>query len=381
MPGLRRLAVHLTTEQAPARILRNLCTTIRETVSAELSAVAILSEAAEQLKLECISGQLEPADTPASDSVPLTLALLDRLASGEPVTPWDQATKTDLLTHLNQQGAITSPSFLGVHLKTPTKLYGILCLWRKVGAQRFTEDEKDVAQIAAELAAIAYENSLQRETLQALDFRLRVLTSQHMTEREQERHRISMAIHDDLGQDLTAVKIQLQLLGRRLPERKAEVVEQLTSIASSIDDLIQQVRRIATDLRLPVLNMGVVAAIRTHGDQFQARTGITCQVVASEDIDLDPARAIAVFRVFQESLTNVARHSEATKVKVTLTATADNLVLQVHDNGRGLSDHRPELSSLGILGMRERAAQFNGTLTVESRSKAGTTVTMNIPLI
>lgn len=378
MAALRRLASELISQQVPGNILRHLCSSVREAVDARFSAVAVVAETPEQLKLECVSGQTA-LEHPVISGDSLSFDFLSSLTPERMLAPPGNAPGRDLLTHLDQNPP--GPAFLGVHLKTPTKLYGILYLWGKVGSDRFTEGDQDIAEIAAELAAIAYENSLQREALQTLDSRLRLLISQQMSEREQERHRISMAIHDDLGQDLTAVKIQLQLLGRRLPAKKSEVIDQLASITSSVDALIHQVRRIATDLRLPVLDLGLTRAILTHAEQFQSRTGISCDVAADPNIDLDPARAIAVFRVFQESLTNIARHAEATKVKVTVTVVADHLVLKVQDNGRGLAQNPPGLSSLGILGMRERAAQFNGIVTLESRAKGGTTVTMNLPLI
>lgn len=381
MAALRRFASELTAQRTPGDILRYLCSNICEITNSELSAVAVIAETSGELRVECVTGLLASGDPASATDVSSSVEQLARhLRRQSPVTSHHgnhRGPSTLLCPQIEADGR----SFLGVELKTQTRTYGILCLWRAIGSEHFTQTEEDRAAISAELAAIAYENSLQQQALQQLDSRLRTLTSEHMTEREQERHRISMAIHDDFGQDLTAIKIQLQLLGRQLPGAKSEVVERLSSIASSVDGLIHQVRRIATDLRLPVLDLGLIRGLRTHAQQFHARTGISCEVLADETIDLDPARAIAVFRVVQESLTNAARHSGATKVNVTLRATSERLMLQVEDNGRGFAHNFSEMSSLGILGMRERAAQLNGTLTISSRAKGGTTVTMNLPLI
>jgi signal transduction histidine kinase len=365
VPGLQRLASELTEEQAPKGILERLCSRVREILGARLTAIALVVEASQNLKIEYFDASSSVTD-PSAD-----LNAISSLVSPAGRGPEQTGPK------LQAKGA----SFLSVRLKTSTKLYGMLCLWGEVGAGPFSESAEEIANIAADLAAIAYENSLRRETVQALDTQVRLLTIQQASEREQERHRVSMAIHDDLGQDLTALKIELQFLARRLPTDRSEVIERLIALSSNVDNLIHHVRRIATDLRLPVLDLGLIPAIRDLASRFEARTSIRCNVVADDGIEVGLPYAIAIFRVLQESLTNIARHSEATKITVALRLTGDCLTLEVHDNGRGLAPNAPNTSSLGIRGMRERAAQFGGTLTIESRAKSGTTVTMRLPLI
>jgi signal transduction histidine kinase len=376
LPEVRRLARKLTAKQAPASILRHLCSRLREILDARFCILVLIGET-QQLEIECASG-LGARHLSVLRGDPFDLSALAKLVPDLTPVRRNNVSPSILPPQLAAEIGPNHP-FLGVRLSTPMKPHGILCIWGKAGG-RFKESDAEIAASMAELAAIGYENALQRESFRGWESQFRLLSNERMSAREQERRRISQALHDDLGQDLTAINIELQLLGRRPPSDRSELTERLTSIASSVDNVIHQVRRIATDLRLPVLDLGLARAIRVHASQFQARTTIGCEVVADEDVEIDLPRAIAVFRVFQESLTNVARHSGATEVKVALWVTEESVILKVQDNGRGLGQNPPDPSSLGLLGMRERAAQFNGGVIVESRAKAGTTVLMSLPL-
>jgi signal transduction histidine kinase len=150
-----------------------------------------------------------------------------------------------------------------------------------------------------------------------------------------------------------------------------------------LDEAIQSVRRIATDLRPGVLDdLGLVAAVEWAAEEFQARTGIQCHVSLPDvDIAMDPERATALFRIFQETLTNVARHANATQVNVKLVQNCD-LSLEVRDNGKGMPEKQLSAGqSLGILGMRERALLLGGELTISGGPGKGTIVKVRIPNI
>jgi signal transduction histidine kinase len=376
VPVLWQLAHELMAEQKPSSVLERLCSHTGEILDAKLSVVAIIEETQQQFKLECVTGPDGRGLPAVRDS--FDLGVLTTLVPDLTPIRLNNTRGTGLPPELATK---SGKSFLGVQLRTLTKLYGIMCLWGKSGAGRFTKADEAIAVTVADLAAVAYENSLQREALRDWESRFRALNSQQVSGREEERLRLARAIHDDLGQDLTAIKIEVRLLERKLPSDRSEVIQRLASIGSSVDNLIHQMQCIATDLRLPVLDLGLARGIRVYSEQFQARTGIICQVVADEFMDLDLPRAIAIFRVFQESLTNVACHSEATQVRVTLRRAEENVILKVKDNGRGIARNPPDSSSLGILGMRERVAQFNGNLVIHSRRAAGTTVAMSLPLI
>jgi signal transduction histidine kinase len=149
-----------------------------------------------------------------------------------------------------------------------------------------------------------------------------------------------------------------------------------------LDQTIQSVRRIGTELRPGILDdMGLVAALEWAAEDFQTRTGTRCQInLPDVDTALDPERATALFRIFQETLTNVARHADATQVDVRLGKENGNLILEVGDNGKGISDEElTAKTSLGILGMRERVLLLGGTLTISGTPGKGTTVRVLIP--
>jgi signal transduction histidine kinase len=211
---------------------------------------------------------------------------------------------------------------------------------------------------------------------------LRALAARLQTAREEERTRVAREIHDELGQALTAIKIDLTaLLPSVLPDPGSNLQRQQT-VFRLLDDAIHSVRRIATDLRPGVLDdLGLVAAIEWAVEEFQARTGIeSCVSLPDGDMALDPEPATALFRILQEALTNVARHARATRVTVQLAQQNGDLSLEVRDNGRGVQQEQlVDGRSLGILGMRERALLLAGEFSIHGTPDEGTTVKVRIP--
>jgi len=224
------------------------------------------------------------------------------------------------------------------------------------------------------------------EALEKSRLQLRALAARLQAGREEERTTVAREVHDELGQVLTAIKINLDWLERHIdnPEAKPQLDSQLERVvetAEMVDTAIQSVQRIATDLRPPILdNLGLLAAIETETRRFQQRYNIPCELqLPDEPLDLSRELGVAIFRVFQEALTNVARHAQATQVRVRLQADNAHVLLQVQDNGRGI---RPEAiidsRSLGLLGMRERAAVFGGDVAVAPIAPNGTQVTLRV---
>jgi signal transduction histidine kinase len=213
---------------------------------------------------------------------------------------------------------------------------------------------------------------------------LRALAAHLQSVREEERGRIALEIHDELGQSLTVLKMDSSWLVKRLPENQKLLIEKTESMLKLIGDTIHKVRKISNDLRPGVLdNLGIIAAIEWQAKEFQGRSGTKCELnLIPEDIDLEGERSTAVFRIFQETLTNIARHANATEVNISLVQEAGNLTLKVEDNGRGIK--KEEISnpkSLGLLGMRERAILFGGEMKIIGLPGKGTTVTLRIPLL
>jgi PAS domain S-box-containing protein len=214
--------------------------------------------------------------------------------------------------------------------------------------------------------------------LRALSERLRVV-------REEERTQMAREVHDEVGQALTALRMDVAWLEQRLAEggdRQTTVESKLRSMSKIIDTTLDAVQRIATELRPGVLDeLGLEAAIEWYLREFEKRTGIVCRFRSQLGLSpIDPARATAVFRILQEALTNVARHSVATRAKIDLTSDGERLRLEIRDNGRGIAEDRIDSSaSLGLVGMRERARALGGDIDIRGATGRGTTVTLTIP--
>lgn len=211
---------------------------------------------------------------------------------------------------------------------------------------------------------------------------LRALAGRMQTAREEERARVAREIHDELGQVLTAIKIDLNALIPSVTADPGPNSQRLQAVFWLLDGAIHSVRRIGTDLRPGVLDdLGLAAAIEWAVEEFQARTGIETYVsLPDADLALDEERATALFRILQEALTNVARHAHATRVTVHLAQEHGDLSLEVRDNGTGFQQEQLAGSrSLGILGMRERAILLAGEFNISGTREKGTTVTVRIP--
>lgn len=212
---------------------------------------------------------------------------------------------------------------------------------------------------------------------------LRALTAHVEQVREEERTWISREIHDELGQLLTGIKLDLSWVGQRLPDDQDALRAKIRTMGTLIDTTIQSVRRIAGELRPGLLDdLGLMAAIEWQVQQFQSRTGIRTRLTAEpSEIELDREHSTTAFRILQEALTNVARHAQAAAVSINLTADAKQLILKVIDNGKGITSQAlADRRAFGLLGMRERALLMGGQVTISGRPGQGTTVTLVMPL-
>jgi PAS domain S-box-containing protein len=211
---------------------------------------------------------------------------------------------------------------------------------------------------------------------------LRNLAAHFQDVREQERVTIAREIHDEVGQAMTALKIGLNRLAKRLPEATKSVRDMIANMSELTDETIQTMQRICAELRPGLLDdVGLAAAIEWQAGEFQKRMGICCEVSLDPvDTALDQDHATAMFRIFQEALTNVARHAEATIVKASLNQDARELVLIVQDNGKGITaDQVSDSTSFGLIGMRERVHPWGGSVAIRGVEGKGTTVTVRLP--
>ncbi|ULA58299.1 MAG: Putative Hybrid sensor histidine kinase [Nitrospira sp.] len=261
--------------------------------------------------------------------------------------------------------------------------------WRKDGTSfpveysSFPVIEQDLVTGAVVVFLDITDRKRAEQQLTASHDQLRKLTARLESVREEERILIAREIHDELGQALTGVKLELSLLRDQLPDVSPTVHTRLESSSGLVDATIQSVRRIATDLRPIVLDqLGLIPAIEWQTQEFQSRTGIQCRLdIYLRSAPLSQTASTAMFRIFQEVLTNVVRHAKASVVQITLQEQAGGLVLEVHDNGRGITDAElADAQSLGLVGMRERALLLGGNITFAGNTGSGTTVRVRIPL-
>jgi PAS domain S-box-containing protein len=206
--------------------------------------------------------------------------------------------------------------------------------------------------------------------------------------REEERGRIALEVHDVLGQALTALKLDVswvykQILDSQGSFESSPVLSRLARSRELIDATIQSVRYIATELRPSVLDQfGLEAAVEWQAREFGSRTGIACtSSISPEHLGVGNRQSIALFRILQEVLTNVARHAHATQVDIRLEESTDHVIMQITDNGKGISlSEQSGPSAFGLLGMRLRAQQEGGSFDIQGITGGGTTVTVKIPL-
>ncbi len=248
--------------------------------------------------------------------------------------------------------------------------------------RRAEERTAELLKTNRELRQAIAASRMTEEELTTSRMQFRNLSEKLRTALEEERTRISREIHDELGQSLTALKFDLAATGNLVAAGQTELAEKTKSMILFVDSILTTVKKISREMRPGMLDdLGLVAAIEWQAREFQERTKIPCEVVvAPEEMTVDPERSTAIFRIFQEVLTNITRHAGATNVEVTLGYRDGAATLEVRDNGRGIT--REEMSgskSLGILGMRERARWWGGEVQFEGSPGAGTVVTVTVP--
>jgi len=211
---------------------------------------------------------------------------------------------------------------------------------------------------------------------------LRELSAHHESVREGERAHIAREIHDEMGQALTALKMDLSVIGLESAKKAPRVAAQVQDLKQRVDGLIQTVRDVATALRPAALDLGILAGVEWLVDEFQRRNGITCSVkVENSEVDLPEDRAIVLFRILQESLTNIARHAGARNVEILLRRDATHVRLDVKDDGKGFEPEAAgKRKTFGLLGMRERVIMLHGSLSITSVPGEGTQVSVSIPV-
>jgi signal transduction histidine kinase len=227
------------------------------------------------------------------------------------------------------------------------------------------------------------ERSIFEEKLKQKTNQLRNLASKLQSIREEERKMISREIHDELGQMLTVLKIQISLLSNKISNNDI-IKSKFKSVEKLIDNSIESVQKISSKLRPGLLDeLGLIPAIEWQTQDFMEKTGIDCEcILPKEEIILEQEKSTALFRIFQESIFNTARHANASKIFINLREANNDLVLEIIDNGKGITQNQiNDPKSLGLLGMKERALILGGFVEIKSSMNNGTLVKAVIPFI
>ena len=239
--------------------------------------------------------------------------------------------------------------------------------------QSHEELETRVRERTSELATVQSELMQNQERLRNLYMNLQYM-------REEERANIAREIHDEIGQIMAVIKMDIAWLNSKYSDDEV-IFKKTAATLNHIEASIKSVKKICSELRPGILDMlGISAAIKWQAREFQNRSGIPCEVSVQDDIKLDRDRTMALFRIFQEALTNIHRHANASRVVVKLTEVDGKVILEVSDNGKGIAEEEIVRSnSFGILGMRERVYPWGGNVHVSGSPKKGTEITVTVP--
>jgi signal transduction histidine kinase len=276
-----------------------------------------------------------------------------------------------------------------VNISNPDEIGQLGAAFNKM-ASALEQSNSEQKQISAELqtscSALLDEVTQRRATeaeLKRSHEQLRNLASHLQSIREEERTRISRELHDELGQVLTALKMDLVWMSGKIPPENQALSDKIKSDLDIVDSTIQALKRICMELRPAMLDhFGLGAALQWQAKQFEGRSGIKCAVnLESEEMAVDKDLAAALYGIFREALTNVRRHARASEICVTLRQEKKCITLEICDNGIGISEENlSKTNSFGLLGMRERLYPWHGSVKIDGRPDQGTTVTVAIPL-
>jgi signal transduction histidine kinase len=280
-----------------------------------------------------------------------------------------------------------------VPLKTSDHLIGVMFLYTNTHPVWYQHSQEVLLSIGGLVADAIQKKQVDKELeeyrnrleglVESRTGELRQLSHQIQKIREEEKSRISREVHDELGQSLTALKIDLLQLEKRLPEDSSDLQKSALSMVNLVDDTIKSVQRIAMELRPPILDtFGLCDAIVWQAGEYEKRYGIKFDLTGlHNDLDLDTDLKTTFFRIFQESITNVVRHAEASRVTVSVRQRKGQMVMEIADNGKGIrEDQIAGSDSLGLIGIRERVRYLNGEVRFSGAPGKGTIVECRIPV-
>lgn len=249
------------------------------------------------------------------------------------------------------------------------------------GREGFTWSDAEFMESLANSTAVAIRNARLLAELEQQRAQYQALAAQTVTLLEEERRRIARELHDEAGQVLIGIKLNLQVLERQIPAELDHLRQEANRLRQHVNDSTAQLKTIARTLRPPILDqLGLDVALRNLVNDYQTHHGLRIYFTAAEPLQRPPSVVeTACYRIAQEALTNIFRHADATTVWVELAYAPNQMTLRLRDDGCGFSLEEKGQAGLGLLGMRERAAMLGGQLTIESAPGTGTTVHLQIP--
>jgi two-component system, NarL family, sensor histidine kinase UhpB len=356
--SIRDISKYKQIEKAIERVAKEW----RSTFDAARDAIIMLDRHARVIRVNLATTRLLDADFADLLGQPLKLLVRDRLQLDDPFG-------------IEETWARTGPIRKDVQLPGSDR-------WLRSNLDPvMTSDEKKVTGAILFLSDISKEKQAENRLRETLGH-VRKLSSHLHSAREEERKSIAREVHDELGHALTALKMDISWLVRKISEKDASLSERAQGMSQLIDQTISTVRRISTALHPPVLDdLGLDAALDWLARDYQDRTDIKTVLELPEHPEqIRSSRASAVFRIVQEALTNVARHAQATEVRVSWSQDDDHIVVSVVDNGQGFdSEPHRKRSGFGLLSMSERARDIGGQLELKSKPKQGTRLRLTFP--
>jgi signal transduction histidine kinase len=319
-------------------------------------------------------------DVPA-DRFPWAMAQLARF---QPIDirqtsdlPLVASAEKDLMESLSARSVVIAP------MTADGMLAGFLGFSSMRHEKQWSNDGATLLAIVGEIVVNALQRKHAQEELDQSQQQLRALSARLLSIQEQERTRIAREAHDELGQSLTALRLDLASLRQKLSLRQTALRRKTKAMIDLVDTTISSVRRIAMELRPGMLDdLGLLATVEWQLQDLRTRTGIATELsVYPEQFILDPDRSTTVFRIVQEALTNVTRHAQATSVRVSLRQDTHGVSLEVSDNGRGIRKEKiSDRGSLGLIGIRERVLPWGGRVEFVGREGTGTCIAVYLPI-
>jgi PAS domain S-box-containing protein len=366
------------------QILQEVAQKVAQIFTFDATQILLLNERRDEVRLT-VSYQIDDAFSFGPKVFKLGQGISGHAAAdGQPVVVEniDTDPRYEQLTHYRSAKKIGQKFAASFPIKYEGETVGVItCVGRP--PRRLTDHEmRLIASMSSQVAVAVVNARYFAETLEQAS-QLRSLASHLETIREQERTRISRELHDELGQALTSLKFDVAWINARLDGMAEPLSNRLAAMLQALDSTLRQVRKISAQLRPDILDkLGLSAAMEWQLQEFRQRTGINYHFSSyPADIRLDENASVALFRIMQEALTNVARHSQASRVTIVLEQQPGDIHLRIDDDGIGIDEARIyNGQSLGLLGMRERAASLGGDVTFQRNNARGTCVTSHLPV-